>query len=205
MSPGGPRSPRRALTVGFGRPEKDSAVSTHSSLPQPSVPAPGPRPQRGGLRLVPGSTLPEQLPLALEWEVSPGVPAEPPVPADLRVVGQTPADDLPDPGRWVAQLARAIAEVSVGERPPAQLTRWVSRGELAKLSLRASYVARHPAARAQRGVARQRTVRSVRVCPVAPGIVETSAVLVGTDRAKAIAIRLEAVSGRWLATAIEMR
>jgi hypothetical protein len=40
---------------------------------------------------------------------------------------------------------------------------------------------------------------------VAPGIVETSAVLVGADRAQAIAIRLEATNGRWLATAIEMR
>jgi hypothetical protein len=67
------------------------------------------------------------------------------------------------------------------------------------------YISRHPSARAQRGVARLRTVRSVRVCPVAPGIVETSAVLVGADRAQAIAIRLEATNGRWLATAIEMR
>jgi hypothetical protein len=42
----------------------------------------------------------------------------------------------------------------------------------------------------------------VRVCPVAPGIVETSAVLVGGERAQAVAIRLEAVAGRWLATAV---
>ena len=160
------------------------------------------------LRLIPGTRTgePEQLPLALEWEVSPGVPAVPPVPPDLRIVG-TPEPvgaPLPDPGRWVSQLARAIAEVSVGERPPGQLTRWVSRTELARLAARATYISRHPSARAQRGVARMRTVRAVRVCPVAPGIVETSAVLVGTDRAQAIAIRLEATAGRWLATAIEM-
>jgi hypothetical protein len=47
-------------------------------------------------------------------------------------------------------------------------------------------------------------VRAVRVCRVAPGIVETSAVLVGGDRAQAIAIRLEAVDGRWLATVIQL-
>jgi hypothetical protein len=163
---------------------------------------------RPDLRLIPGSRPegPEQLPLALDWEVSPGVPAVPTVPADLRVAGEaTPPEDLPDPGRWVAQLARAVAEVSVGERPPAQLTRWVTRSELSRLSLRASYVARHPSARAQRGVARLRTVRAVRICPVAPGIIEASAVLVGTDRAQAIAIRLEAIGGRWLATAIDLR
>jgi hypothetical protein len=127
------------------------------------------------------------------------------VPPDLRIAGEPVDDPLPDPGRWVSQLARAVAEVSVGERPPAQLNRWVSRTELAKLVARATYISRHPSARAQRGVARLRTVRSVRVCPVAPGIVETSAVLVGADRAQAIAIRLEATNGRWLATAIEMR
>jgi hypothetical protein len=161
------------------------------------------------LRLIPGMKPdgPEQLPLALEWEVSPGVPAVPPVPPDLRIVGSPDLQEapLPDPGRWLSQLARAIAEVSVGERPPGQLTRWVSRTELAKLAARATYISRHPSARAQRGVSRSRTVRAVRVCPVAPGIVETSAVLVGTDRAQAIAIRLEATAGRWLATAIEMR
>ena len=165
-------------------------------------------PSRPGLRLIPGVRTEgaEQLPLALDWEVSPGVPAIPPVPADLRVVGDvTSVEDLPDPGRWVAQLARAVAEVSVGERPPAQLARWVSRTELSRLTLRASYVARHPSARAQRGITRLRTVRAVRICPVAPGVIEASAVLVGTDRSQAIAIRIEAVGGRWLATAIDLR
>lgn len=161
------------------------------------------------LRLIPGMkpNEPEQLPLALEWEVAPGIPAVPPVPPDLRIVGspEPVSPPLPDPGRWVSQLARAVAEVSVGERPPGQLTRWVSRTELAKLAARATYVSRHPSARAQRGVARMRTVRAVRVCHVAPGVVETSAVLVGIDRTQAIAIRLEATAGRWLATAIEMR
>jgi hypothetical protein len=112
--------------------------------------------------------------------------------------------DLPEPGPWAARLARAVAEVSVGERPPGQLTRWVARDELARLARRGTHVARHPSARAQRGVARLRTVRAVRVCRVAPGIVETSAVLVGGDRAQAIAIRLEAVDGRWLATVVQL-
>jgi hypothetical protein len=178
------------------------------------TPVTNPLPTRGAdrtpLRLIPGGKPhePEQLPLALEWEVSPGVPAVPGVPADLRIVApDVPPEPstLPDAGRWMAQLARAVAEVSVGERPPAQLTRWVTRGELAKLTARASYAARHPSARAQRGKPRLRTVRAVRICPVAPGIVEASAVLVGNDRAQAIAIRLEAVADRWLATAIEMR
>jgi hypothetical protein len=162
------------------------------------------------LRLLPGGRTEktQQLALPYEWEVAPGVPAVPPIPRGLRLVGAEEAPDgaadLPDPGPWVARLARAVAEVSVGERPPGQLTRWVARDELARLARRGTHVARHPSARAKQGVSRLRTVRAVRVCPVAPGIVETSAVLVGGERAQAIAIRLEAVAGRWLATAIEM-
>ena len=173
--------------------------------PQESTP-----PAPVALRVLPGGRTEStrQLALPYEWEVAPGVPAVPPVPRGLRLVGTDSAPDvpteLPDPGPWVARLARAVAEVSVGERPPGQLTRWVARDELARLARRGTHVARHPSARAKQGVSRLRTVRAVRVCPVAPGIVETSAVLVGGERAQAIAIRLEAVAGRWLATAIEM-
>jgi hypothetical protein len=176
-------------------------VKTTTALSPTSTPA-------ARVRLLPPVSEPEQLPLAYEWEVAPGVPAVPPVPRSLRLVGAPVEPDvdpaLPDPVKWVAQLARAVAEVSVGERPAGQLTRWVTREELARLALRGNHVARHPASRAQRGVARLRTVRAVRVCPVAPGVLETSAVLVGGERAHAIAIRLEAVGGRWLATAIQL-
>lgn len=37
----------------------------------------------------------------------------------------------------------------------------------------------------------------------APGIIEASAVVIGSVRARAVALRLEAVRGRWLATAVE--
>ncbi len=163
-------------------------------------------PARAALRLVADRDA-QQLRLPLEYEVGPGVPAVPPVPAGLRLVGDGPtslADDLPDPRKWAAQLARAVAEVAVGERPAGQLTRWVVRDELARLARRGTAVARHPSARAKRGVSRLRSVRAVRVCEVAPGIVETSAVLVGGDRAQAVAIRLEVVAGRWLATAVTL-
>ena len=159
------------------------------------------------LRLIDARIPDEQLSLPYEWDIAPGVPAVPPVPSGLHVVGVDDEDlhpDLPEPGPWAARLARAIAEVSIGERPPGQLTRWVARDELARLSRRAAAIARHPSSRAQRGVSRLRIVRAVRVCPVAPGIVETSAVLVGGDRAQAIAIRLEAVADRWLATVVQL-
>lgn len=162
---------------------------------------------RAALRLVPGQAT-GQLRLPLEYEVGPGVPAIPPMPTELRLVGTDdlpPEDpDLPDPRFWAAKMARAISEVASGERPPGQLTRWVTRDELARLTRRGQAIQRHPSARAKRGVSRLRSVRAVRICPVAPGIVEASAVLVGGDRAQAVAIRLEAVADRWLVTAVAL-
>ena len=183
-------------------------MSVHHASPQADEDRPRP-----DLRVLDGGTPHRQLALALEWEVAPGVDAVPAAPPHLRLV--TRADEaalippgMPDPGRWVAQLARAVAEVHAGERPPAQLTRWVSRPQLARLAARAAAYARHPATRAQRAAGHAsptRAVRAVRICPVAPGIVEASAVLVGGQRSRAIAIRLEATGDRWLATAIDLR
>jgi len=152
--------------------------------------------------------VPRQLAFEFAWEVSPGVSAVPDTPRVLRLVTADEPErgdgiGLPDPGKWAAQLARAVAEVGTGQRPPGQLTRWVAREELARLVKRGAAYSRHPSSRGNQGTTAARTVRSVRVCPVAPGIVETSAVLVGPDRARAVAIRLEAIAGRWLATAVE--
>ena len=182
---------------------------TTRTIAPTSTPVTAPDTAPGGsprLRLVPGGEA-TQLSLPYEYDVAPGVPAVPTAPPHLRSVTHeeaTAEPDLPDIRRWAAQMARAIAEVAVGERPPGQLTRWVERNELARLARRGQYVQRHPAARAQRGVSRLRSVRAVRTCPVAPGIVETSAVIVGGDRAHAMAIRFEAVGGRWLATVVQL-
>ncbi len=177
-----------------------------------SLPTYGPsswrRDDRPALRVIDGT---QQLTLDLRYEVAPGIDAIPEVPPDLRIVGSAaPADDpltagLPEPRAWVARLARAVAEVASGERPPSQLTKHVARDEIARLARRGLAVQRHPAARAQRGTRRLRRVGSVRTCAVAPGVVEASAVLIGGDRASAVAIRLEARGERWLATVVDMR
>jgi hypothetical protein len=159
-------------------------------------------------RTRPLTPVPRQLAFEFAWEVAPGVPSVPSTPRVLRLVTSDEPErgdgiDLPDPGKWAAQLARAVAEVGTGQRPPGQLTRWVAREELARLVRRGAAYSRHPSSRGRQSSTAARTVRSVRVCPVAPGVVETSAVLVGPDRARAVAIRLEAIAGRWLATAVE--
>lgn len=181
-------------------------MSIRTISQNPDVPAsPTPR----ALHLVADRAPTEQLPLALLWEVSPGVPAVPQVPRGLHIVGDPgePGEfpDFPEPHQWVARLAAAVADVMAGARPASQLTRWLTRDQLIRVSTRATAIARHPSARAQRSTPRVRTVRAVRVCPVAPGVIEASAVLVGGDRSQAIAFRIEAVAGRWLATVVDIR
>ena len=147
--------------------------------------------------------------LPLVWEVSPGVPAVPEVPPDLHIVGDSPDSpqfpELLEPRQWVARLASAVSEVMAGSRPASQLTRWLTRDQLTRVSARAAAISRHPSARAQRGMPRARTVRAVRVCQVAPGVIEASAVLAGSDRSQAIAFRIEMVADRWLATVVDIR
>ena len=171
--------------------------------------------------LVSGDHEAEQLALPLVWEVAPGTPAVPPAPRHLRLVGETPparhASNGPAAARsgppvppplWVARMARAIAEVACGDRPAQQLTRWVEKRQLAMLAARGNAARRHPSAvhgRNARSATRSlQQVRAIRVCPVAPGVAETSAVLVGDGRGRAVAMRFETVNDSWQVTAIAL-
>lgn len=163
-------------------------------------------------------TAPIDQPLPLEWQLPGGLPAAPPPARHLRLVTPAPeplphdgagstdpavgGDRLPAPAPWVARLAPAILEVAAGERPPGQLTRWVTRDIRETLARRGAAALRHPAGKGRPPQCRR--VRSVRVTSPAPGIVEASAVVIGAERARAVALRLEAVRGRWLATAVEL-
>lgn len=168
---------------------------------------------------------PAQLQLPLTWDVAPGIPSVPRLPRHLRLVGSEAADTRTPPvassahppqplapgalqGAWVARIARAIAEVADGDRPAAQLSRWVERAPLAKLHARGAAFRRHPAVRDRRrelsAVRAAQQVRAVRLCPVAPGVVESSAVLVGGGRGRAIALRFEARGAEWIVTAVDI-
>lgn len=171
-------------------------------------------PARPALRVIPGAAQPR---LPLRWEVSPGVAAVPELPRHLRVVGSSAladpvvepmAEPSPPPPGLIARLARAVAEVGSGVRPAQQLATWVRRDALALLEARGRAFQRHPSARAAAArAANTRSlaqVRAIRICPVMPGVVETSAVLVGASRSRAVAMRLEAQGERWQVVAISL-
>lgn len=180
-------------------------LSAHAPLHDAKTPTPT-------LRALPGGG---QQRLPLHWEVAPGVSAVPELPRHLRVVGSSalaePAvadEPAPPPAGLIARLARAVTEVGTGVRPASQLATWVRRDALALLEARGRAFQRHPSARAAAArAANTRSlaqVRAIRICPVAPGAVETSAVLVGTNRSRAVAMRLEAQGDRWQVVAISL-
>ena len=149
--------------------------------------------------------------LPLDWVLPSGLPAVPPPVRRLRLVTQAAQPDrggladppgLPAPAPWVARLAPAILEVVAGERPAGQLQRWVTAEIRETLARRGAAALRHPAGKGRPPQCRR--VRSVRVTEPAPGVIEASAVVIGGVRARAVALRLEVVRGRWLATAVEL-
>ena len=145
--------------------------------------------------------------LALEWQRE-----EPPATASaLRLVPRVPALDsdtdpavavvatsraaLPDPSPWTAQLVQAVIEVLATERPRQQLVRWLTPEVYAELGHHLAAAPRRPG-----GPRVRRTVSSVHVSEPADGVVEASAVVVGGRRARAVALRLEGLDGRWRCT-----
>lgn len=107
---------------------------------------------------------------------------------------------LPDPGLWAAQFVQAATEVTMGLRPPNQLVRWVSDDVRGLLTRRAGLTgSRMSPGRAPR----REVVRSIRVSTPRDGVAEAAVVLSDGTRARAVALRMEGLDGRWRVTALQ--
>ena len=104
-----------------------------------------------------------------------------------------PQDNLPDPGPWAANLARAIVEVVTGARQAPQLRRWLLP------DLYAALIEVHltPCARGT-------TPIHVRVCTIDAQHTEAAVIVATATRTYALALRLEEYRGRWMTTALEL-
>jgi hypothetical protein len=103
----------------------------------------------------------------------------------------------------IRSTVQASMEVLAGIRPVHQLARRLDPRCLATLQHRASLIRRELARSSSPALARlhkNSVVRSVRVCEVAPGIYEASAVVVDDVRARAVAVRLERSKEVWRVT-----
>lgn len=147
----------------------------------------------------------------LALDLVPPVPTEPepPLPDPLAPVGvgwdddppsRTDPVELPDPRRWAAMIAQAVVEIVAGRRPPVQVVRWLEAPVYER-------VRRSAEAAATRGARRAGTpvrVRRVRVSTDLDAAVEAVVVVDDGLRCRALALRLEALDGRWLCSALEM-
>lgn len=164
------------------------------------------------LRLVPECPPPvvaQQCLLPLQWHREGQAPAAPSAIQHVRVMTRpddqpdiptaawAAATDLPDPGAWTARLVESIIQTLAGERPLQQLLRWLSPQVYDEL---ARHLSAHPPPAATVRRIPGRAVRSVHVCRPTPDVVEASAVVRTGSRSRAVALRLESVSGRWRCT-----
>jgi Family of unknown function (DUF6459) len=106
---------------------------------------------------------------------------------------------LPDAQEWSTALALAVIQTLLGQRPVAQLNRWVAEEVLVAIS---SYQRRSLLMHGRLAV--PTALRSVRVQHPDPEVAEVSAHLIIARRSAAMAFRLEALGDRWLCTALEL-
>jgi hypothetical protein len=117
-------------------------------------------------------------------------------PADC---GPRLTDAVPDARRISLRLARALAEVLAGARPPQQLCDVASLEVMQQLERNAGRM--HGP---RSGPAVQPRVLSVHVGEPGPGIAEACAVVDTGPRRRALAFRVEMVRGHWRCTAVHI-
>jgi len=108
----------------------------------------------------------------------------------------TPPSQLPNPVAATASICQAIVDVLAGTRPLSQLNLYTSDEVRERIRSATRTV------QGTRGTMRPR-VTSVRVTTPKTGIVEACAVING-PRARAVALRLEGLDGRWQCTALAL-
>lgn len=120
-----------------------------------------------------------------------------------RPLRETAPAPLPDPTAQCCTVVRAAVEVLRGERPAAQLARWVTPQVRDQLAERARIGLAHDLLRNEEphGPVQVRRVRLVRL---GDDVAEATVVLDDDGRVRAAAVRLEARRGAWRVAVLEV-
>ena len=110
---------------------------------------------------------------------------------------------LPDPTAQCCAVVRAAVEVLRGERPSAQLARWVTPQVRDQLAERARLGLAHDGVR-HTAQHRPVQVRRVRLVRLGDDVAEATVVLDDDGRVRAAAVRLEARRGTWRVAVLEV-
>lgn len=159
----------------------------------PSGPVTGPGIGRRLRRMrIGGTPYPELQNAAAALEALSGRPAPEPDP------------DLPDPTAQVCRVVRAAVEVLRGERPAAQLARWVTPQVYDQLLERGRLMREARQVRPPRPKAHPAAVRRVRMVRLGAASAEATVILHDEGRVRAAAVRLEARRGVWRVAVLEI-
>jgi hypothetical protein len=145
------------------------------------------------------------LALAFPPSVSSALPLRLIPPAAAAEPEEAPAREVvrtPDARRFAAPFAQGVAEVLMGVRPPQQLAQATTLEVLAQLERNAGRLA--PRATTRTPARPRPRLSSVRVCEPCPGVAEVAAVVDTGVRRRALALRLEAIAGRWRCTVLRV-
>ncbi|GAA2241855.1 Rv3235 family protein [Herbiconiux moechotypicola] len=140
-------------------------------------------------------------------DLAPGTAAPPDDAArfDTEAAGRTSSPrELPDPRPLVEALARCVVEILAGLRELDQIARWLSTDAHAHLMKRVVLARR---ARQSLTASPSRPVFKMGSTVLGrpePDVVEAVVIVHGRARARAVAIRLEALDQRWRASAVHV-
>lgn len=115
-----------------------------------------------------------------------------------------PEPALPDPTALVCRVVRAAVEVLRGERPAAQLARWVTPQVHDQLLERGRLMREARRTEPPRPRAHPATVRRVRTVRLGTTSAEATVILHDEGRVRAAAVRLEGRRGTWRVAVLEI-
>ncbi|MFD6141984.1 Rv3235 family protein [Promicromonospora sp. NPDC060271] len=194
-APGAARQVRPTATA--RRAPVTRAAAPATPVRRPATPQVGPVTGPGiGRRMrrmrIGGTPYPDLQNAAAALEAAAGRPAPEPDP------------DLPDPTAQVCRVVRAAVEVLRGERPAAQLARWVTPQVYDQLLERGRLMREAQRSAPPRPKAHPATVRRVRMVRLGTSSAEATVILHDEGRVRAAAVRLEARRGVWRVAVLEI-
>jgi hypothetical protein len=116
----------------------------------------------------------------------------------------TPSHKLPRPGPWAERIIRGMVESIHGVRDPYQFSRWVSHDVFQDVTTQSQDIQRQNQTLGKRPLSPRFALQRLIIAAPRDGVIEASAVVGVSDRIKAVALRMEGMDNRWMATSFKL-
>lgn len=110
----------------------------------------------------------------------------------------------PDPELLLIALTRGVMEAMAGAREPEQLARWLSEAAFASVLKRVVLANRARAVTKRKAVVPTTAIVRVIITEPIEGVIEAVVIVRSRVRARSVAIRLEGLGDRWIATSFRV-